>query len=405
MAGVAEKARFYLERSVPQLREWEEKGIFSKASPLRCDEIRTIVQKRNDFEHRVLSPGNKPSEWSSYAKWEQSLETLRTKRCKRLKIRQMNSAYAGQSRVMTIYERSVNKHPSSGELWYEYLAYLAAIKATKRWRKTMTSALRMRPTDSDLWIVAGRRSAQNGDMASARSFFMRGCRFCAKNCNLWLEYARCEMQWLAKVDKRKAAQKNDPLRSDRADDHDELRLLESDDDDDDDDSQPGGGLPETSNLQPDVIDKQSRQVLESNPAMDGAIPMSIFDISQKQAFFDAEFAEIFFTLIASFRNVSVQPKISQHILASLDGLFPNHPSTCSCHIRQPILGTSPHTAEFPRNLRDVLVRLSEQLKLTTDRPALIQKTMAWMDEYLALDDLDQGIRTVLERTKGKLADL
>lgn len=30
MAGVAEKARFFLERSVPQLREWEEKEIFSK---------------------------------------------------------------------------------------------------------------------------------------------------------------------------------------------------------------------------------------------------------------------------------------------------------------------------------------------------------------------------------------
>ena len=30
MSGVTDKARFYLERAVPQLREWEEKGIFSK---------------------------------------------------------------------------------------------------------------------------------------------------------------------------------------------------------------------------------------------------------------------------------------------------------------------------------------------------------------------------------------
>jgi hypothetical protein len=30
MAGVADKARLHLERSVPQLREWEERGIFSK---------------------------------------------------------------------------------------------------------------------------------------------------------------------------------------------------------------------------------------------------------------------------------------------------------------------------------------------------------------------------------------
>jgi hypothetical protein len=32
MAGVAEKARFYLERAVPQLREFEEKEIFSRVS-------------------------------------------------------------------------------------------------------------------------------------------------------------------------------------------------------------------------------------------------------------------------------------------------------------------------------------------------------------------------------------
>jgi hypothetical protein len=34
MAGVAEKARFYLERSVPQLREWEQKEIFTKVRPV-----------------------------------------------------------------------------------------------------------------------------------------------------------------------------------------------------------------------------------------------------------------------------------------------------------------------------------------------------------------------------------
>jgi hypothetical protein len=30
MAGVSDKARFYLERAAPELREFEEKGIFSK---------------------------------------------------------------------------------------------------------------------------------------------------------------------------------------------------------------------------------------------------------------------------------------------------------------------------------------------------------------------------------------
>ncbi|KAG6144831.1 hypothetical protein E4U28_001847 [Claviceps purpurea] len=395
MAGVAGKARFYLERSVPQLREWEEKEIFTK------DEIRTIVQKRNEHEHRVLCPGNSPSEWSAYAKWEQSLEALRSKRCKRLKIQHLNSAHAGQARVMSIYDRSVNKHPGSSELWREYLNYTASVKAAKRWRKTMTGALRMMPHDADLWIMAGRRSARNGDMASARGFFMRGCRFCNKDCRLWVEYAKSEMEWLVKVDKRKEVKGVDALRPDRVEDDDELRIVGSDDDDEEEDVD-GSSLPEPSKVQAKVIDKRAAEQLKSNPAMDGAIPMAIFDISRKQAFFTPEVAETFFFLFTSFKTLSVEPKISQHVLDVLNEQFPEHPATCNCFIRQPILGVNPSTADFPRGLREVLVRLGEKLDTTTDKVALGKKTAAWIDGYLALGDLDEGIREVLKHIKGKL---
>ncbi|KAG5918321.1 hypothetical protein E4U61_001853 [Claviceps capensis] len=395
MAGVAGKARFYLERSVPQLREWEEKEIFTK------DEIRTIVQKRNEHEHRVLCPGNSPSEWSAYAKWEQSLEALRSKRCKRLKIQHLNSAHAGQARVMSIYDRSVNKHPGSSELWREYLNYTASVKAAKRWRKTMTGALRMMPHDADLWIMAGRQSARNGDMASARGFFMRGCRFCNKDCRLWVEYAKSEMEWLVKVDKRKEVKGVDALRPDRVEDDDELRIIGSDDDDEEEDVD-GSSLPEPSKAQAKVIDKRAAEQLKSNPAMDGAIPMAIFDISRKQAFFTPEVAETFFFLFTSFKNLSVEPKISQHVLDVLNEQFPEHPATCNSFIRQPILGVNPKTADFPRGLREVLVRLGDKLDTTTDKVALCKKTAAWIDGYLALGDLDEGIREVLKHIKGKL---
>ncbi|KAG5947960.1 hypothetical protein E4U53_006353 [Claviceps sorghi] len=402
MAGVAGKARFYLERSVPQLREWEEKELFSK------DEIRTIVQKRNEHEHRVLSPGNLPSDWSAYAKWEQSLEALRSKRCKRLKIHHLNSAHAGQARVMTIYERSVNKHPGSSELWREYLSYTANVKASKRWRKTMTGALRMMPHDADLWIMAGRRSARHGDMASARGFFMRGCRFCNKDCKLWVAYAKVEMEWLVKVDTRKKTQGADALRPDRADDDDELRIVGSDDDDDDHDEEEeeddgGDLLPRPSKAQAQVIDKYASEQLKSNPAMDGAIPIAIFNISRKQAFYSPEVAETFFFLFASFKTLSVEPRISKHVLDALNEQFPNHPSTCNCYIRQPILGVNPNTADFPRGLREVMARLGDKLDSTTDKVELSKKTAAWIDGYLALGDLDDAIRTVLEHIKGKLA--
>lgn len=365
------------------------------------DEIRTIVQKRNDYEHRVLSPGNTPSDWSEYAKWEKSLESLRAKRCKRLKIRHLNSAHAGQGRVLSIYERGVNRHTSSSPLWREYLAYTASIKAAKRFRRTMTSALRMMPTDAELWVMAGKRSARNGDMAAARGFFMRGCRFCTGNGMLWIEYARCEMEWLRKVDQRKPKLGSDPLRPDRPEgDEDELRLIA--DSEDEDEGEDGETLlPVPSKSQEKVIDKQATKQLQNNPAMDGAIPIAIFDISSKQNFFGPDSAEEFFVMFSEFKNVSVQPRISQHVLDVMDSAFPNHPATCSVHIREPILGLSPFVAEFPRKLREVLPLLKKYFDTTTDRESLARKTAQWIDEYLAMDGLDEGIRQVLEHTKAK----
>ncbi|EGY19618.1 U3 snoRNP protein [Verticillium dahliae VdLs.17] len=197
MAGVAEKARFYLERSVPQLREWEAKEIFTK------EEIRNIVQRRSDFEHRALAPGVQPTDFTNYVAWEISLDALRVKRCERLKIRHVASQHATQARVLAIYERAVTKRPASKELWLDYLTYTERIRATKRWRRTMTRALRLMPRDAELWVLAGRRAAKNGDMGTARGYFMRGCRFCTVDGGLWVEYARCEMEWLAKMERNR----------------------------------------------------------------------------------------------------------------------------------------------------------------------------------------------------------
>lgn len=312
-----------------------------------------------------------------------------------MRIRHLTSAHTGQGRVLGIYERAVNRHPGNGELWREYLSYTAHVKAAKRWRKTMTNALRMMPTDAELWILAGKRSASNGDMAGARGFFMRGCRFCNKDCTLWLAYARCEMEWLEKMERK---QRHDKPKHREAEDDDELRI---DDSDDDDDIENGIILPTLSKSQEQVIDKQAAQQLANNPAMDGAIPMAIFDISKKQVFFKAAIAEEFFVLFKSFTQVTAQPRISAHVLQTLDDEFPTDPSTCSCHIREPILGLSPHTAEFPRKLREVIPLISKYMDITSDKTELKRKTAQWIDECLSSEALDQGIQTVLEHTKTK----
>ncbi|KAH8890503.1 hypothetical protein GQ53DRAFT_747530 [Thozetella sp. PMI_491] len=406
MAGVADKARFYLERAVPQLREFEEKEIFSK------DEIRTLVSKRSNFEHLVLAPRSSPDDYLAYAQWEQSLEALRAKRCRRLKIHS-SSSHAGQGRTFKIYERAVNRHPGNVQLWLEYLAFAAKVKATKRWRKVATQALRMHPRDVGLWTLAGTRAAQNGDMAGAREYFMRGCRFCTNDASLWIEYAKCEMEWLRRIEAKKGREMKKGVTALQAIRAEEAAVQEGDmialDEDSDEDDEDGPSLllpdPEGDKAKKNkqkLFDEEAEKKLENSPALSGAIPMAIFDISKKQPFYGPEAAESFFELFGQSTGVSSHGKIVQHVLSSMEEQFPHHPSTCNCVVKAPIVGVDPHTAAFPKGLRESLALLSSNLEKTSDREALVAKTIAWIDPVLAIEDLDEGIRTVLEHTKRKL---
>ncbi|KAI1271885.1 U3 small nucleolar RNA-associated protein 6-domain-containing protein [Xylaria sp. FL0933] len=393
MAAVAEKARFYLEQAVPQLREFEAKGIFNP------DEIRSLVRKRTDYEHIVLSPGNKAQDWLNYVAWERSLEALRAKRCRRLEIRS-SSKHVGEGRVFGILERSVNRHPGSMELWKEYLSYATKMRASKRYRKVMTRALRMHPAKPELWVLAGQRAASNGDMHAARGFFMRGSRFCTRDPTVWLAYAKCEMEWLEKMEARKGKRGGveKAIQEQAEHDDDEIRFGEDDSDDDVDEN---GQLiipnPDNAAVKK-VFDAETTSKLKNNPALDGAIPLAIFDVAKKQPFFNAAVAEQFFNVFATFTKISIQARIIQHVLDSMNELYPHDASTCYCYIRQPLIGLDPNTPAYPKALRETLSRIKSTLATTTNAKALSSKLKSWLETLLSSEDLDSGIRTVLEHT-------
>ncbi|KAI2624459.1 U3 small nucleolar RNA-associated protein 6-domain-containing protein [Xylaria nigripes] len=392
MAAVAEKARYYLEQAVPQLREFEAKGIFSS------DEIRSLVKKRTDYEHIVLSPGNKPRDWLNYVAWEKSLETLRSKRCRRLEIR-ASSRHTGEGRVFGILERSVNRHPGSLELWNEYLSYAKDMRASKRYRKVMTRALRMHPAKPELWVLAGQRSASSGDMQAARGFFMRGARFCTRDATVWLAYAKCELEWLEKMEARKGKKGGTEKAIQEQAEHDDDEIRFADDDSDADGDENGRlVLPNPDSDAANVFDASTTSKLKNNPALDGAIPLAIFDIAKKQAFFTAAVAEHFFSLFATSTKISMQAKIIQHVLDSMAELYPNDAVTSLCYIRQPLIGLDANTPAYPKALREALGRIKSSIATTTNVTLLVPKLKLWLETLLSSQDLDSGIRTVLEYT-------
>ncbi|CAK7273780.1 U3 snoRNP protein [Sporothrix epigloea] len=427
MARVDDKARYYLERAVPQLREFESKEIFSK------DEIRTLVQKRTEYERLILSPGSSPFDILSYIAWDRSLEDLRAKRCRRLKIKQ-SASFRSQSRIFQTFERGVTKHPASKELWRAYLAYAAEEKATKRWRRIMTRALRMLPSDGALWVMAGRKAAGDGDMEGARGLFMRGCRFCTSDSLVWVEYARVEMEWLKRLEKKRgtaafsasvaaiAAEAARPDKKKNRNVYEEgegMALFESDDeegegDDDGDDGDFSNNAILPKSLASDPLAKNKKPVfsdemvrkLAATPALEGAIPRAIFDSAIKQPFFSANAAETFFDLFVHFSTAvpSAEPMLVAHVLATMDSIYPKEAATWNCRMKKCLLGLNPNDAAFPRALGTALKSVKEGLADTTDKVQLAAKSSAWIDALLARSEsgLDAGLRSVLEDTRRKL---
>ncbi|CAK7213888.1 U3 snoRNP protein [Sporothrix curviconia] len=425
MARVNDKARYYLERAVPQLREFESKEIFSK------DEIRTLVQKRTEYERLILSPGSSPADVLAYISWDRSLDELRAKRCRRLKIKQSTS-FTSQGRIFQTFERGVTKHPGSKELWQAYLEFAAHEKATKRWRRIMTRALRMLPSNSGLWVVAGRRAAADGDMEGARGLFMRGCRFCTSEPLVWVEYARVEMEWLARLEKKRgtaafnasvAAIAAEAANADKKknrnvyEEGEGMALFDSDDeeadaDDDDGDFSNNAILPKS--LVNDPLAKNKKAVftddmarkLAATPALEGAIPRAIFDTAAKQPFFNADAAETFFDLFVHFGATvpTAQPMLVAHVLTVIDTQYPKEAATWNCRVKQCLLGLNPNDAAFPRALGTALKTMNEGLANSTNKVRLAAKSSAWIDALLARSEsgLDAGLRAVLEDTRRKL---
>lgn len=325
-----------------------------------------------------------------------------------------SSSHASHARTFGIFERAVVKHPGSVPLWRAYLDFAAQAKATKRWRRIAARALRLHPADAGLWALAGRRAAHAGDMERARAHFLRGCRFCTGEATLWVEYARCEMEWLARMEEkkggkgvRKGVQPMEAIKATEAvQEGDVIRF----DDDDEDESGDEGELmlpdPDAEGLgtkpKPKVFDEEATRKMEQSPALSGAIPMAIFGIARKQPFFNPTAAEAFFSTFATFNNVASQGKIAQHVLEVMEEQFPGHPCTLSCQIRQPLIGMDPLTAAFPKALRKSLARLQDAMERTDDPKAIVLKTAVWVEALLATDGLDEAVKAALEYTKAAL---
>lgn len=292
-----------------------------------------------------------------------------------------------------------------------YLNYADSIKSTKKFKTVLTSAIRLHPTKPELWLYAAKWCLEKeSDINAARSYMQRGARFCTTSALLWIEYARLEMIFLAKISaRRKILGLDAPVASQDSIMEDEEEQVTKGDVFVGGEDEITLALPEmkTSSLNLSMVegvqvDTEAVQDPMETPALNGAIPIAIFDNAKKQPFYTPAAAENFFNMFAAFTQVHCQAKIVQHVLDSMTEQYPTEVATSICFIRQPMIGLDPRTAKFAAALQTALKRLSSATEKTKDKALLSKKMSEWLNPILALEELDPAIQMALRHMLKKL---
>lgn len=349
------------------------------------DEIASIMRKRSEFEHRINARGPSAADYARYAEYEMNLESLRRKRIKRLGIKA--PAHTGQRRIFFILDRATRKFHGDISLWMQYIEYTRKQRAHKKLQQIFTNALRLHPTEVSLWICAARYALEeHADMNQARGYMQRGLRFCKSSKELWLQYAKLEMIYIARIAARHRilgldrAPKTQPSNDEISLDAPQIT---------DEDINP--------TLEKDQVDQTALNTLSSTPALSGAIPMAVFDAAMNHFDGDDSLGQRFYNTFAEFDDMPCLRRVLAHVVERLVEQNPTSPRAQICAVRLPVEGIPPTSPEFPRNFAKSLAKLKVYLSAGSAKQ-LSEEVIGWLTPLLSTEHLDPALRQVIEAT-------
>ena len=320
-----------------------------------------------------------------------NLEALRHKRVKRMRIKSKN--YMGPRRIFFVLDRGTRKFQGDLGLWIQYIEFAKKEKSYKKLGQIFSKVLRLHPTKPELWIYAAHHAMDvQADMTMARTYMQRGLRFCRLSQKLWLEYAKLEMMYVAKV-----AARQQILGLNQAQ---EPRAVEPDLEEPNADKI---ALPSITaeDIEPSLTNNESingtyLQKLASSPAFTGAIPIAIFDAAVKVFGGDVALMERFFDMFAEFDRAPPVQNILKHVMRELLSHHPESVACGDCRYRLPLVGVDTASADFPSVLAQSLDSLNKSLE---EHPAsgkgLAKRAIMFFLPLAQDQELDYAVRRVL----------
>lgn len=388
---MGDRAQYFLEQSLPELLDLQEKKIFS---PL---EIKSITRKRTSFEHALTRKIVRKADFLRYAEYEMNLEGLRVQRVKRLQIKGKKSVsdWAGPRRIFFIFERATKRFHGDVDLWLQYIDYAKRQKSNKVLGKAFTALLQYHPTDPAMWSLAAEHEmVWNGNMTAARSLMQRGLRLNTGSTALWLDYFKLELQYLEKIYGRRQV-----LGLDRTVVEEEESMIGGLGDDDADrialpqvtQAEFSGDVAQDALLKD--VEMSALTTATDNPALQGAIPLAIMKSALKAMPQTIELLLDFYDIMASFDKLPFRDSSLIEIvdLLSSDDIK-MHPKASFLRVILPmsLLKDNVKDAKFPAALKES-IRLYESAE-SSSHVELVGYWTKYLIALLDVPDVDNNLK-------------
>lgn len=268
----------------------------------------------------------------------------------------------------------------------------------------LTEVLRLFPTRPEVWCYAAGRAEGQGDISGVRGCFMRGTRFCRRDWGLYVEWARMEMRWLARIQGRrevlgldgKAIEGGSGEGSQEADGEgaDVIALPPA-----------TAGEVESGVIGEDGEHSRSLERLNLTPAMSGAIPMAIFNSAMEKFGNDDTLVGRFFDMFVEFCHVPCSRKILRHVLETGEAVTGSSPVIHSCYCRLPIIGLPTDSPLFPGALRQSLNEAKSRIADLDNKHTLAAQLQIWLSRLTEDENLIPELQAVVSATLGYVSQV
>jgi U3 small nucleolar RNA-associated protein 6 len=175
-----------MERMVRELHLYKKRGLFGN------EEIRSIVEKRREFEHALQQRSRTLADFMKYVEYEIILDRIREKRMRNRAVKDRRMEEFIRERIDGLFRRAISKFPSDKVLWRQYLEYFKAVGDRERATSIALKIPCAFPADESLWVGSALLLREYEDILSSRTLLQRAIRLVQNRKNLLLKFLEVE---------------------------------------------------------------------------------------------------------------------------------------------------------------------------------------------------------------------